>query len=59
MWKDPKTIRELLERNVADYKRPRDIRFIDSMPINPTGKVDKRSLKVQHLEGKQSAGSRS
>jgi len=38
---------------LADYKRPRDIRFIDAMPINPTGKVDKRSLMAQYLEGKE------
>ena len=51
------TAEELLEftkDKLADYKRPRDIRFIDSMPINPTGKVDKRSLKAQYLSGKES-----
>ena len=51
------TAAELLEftrDKLADYKRPRDIRFIESMPINPTGKVDKRSLKAKYLAGKES-----
>ena len=30
---------------LADYKRPRDIRFIEALPINPTGKVDKKILR--------------
>ena len=50
------TAEELLEftkDKLADYKRPRDVRFIDSMPINPTGKVDKRSLKAEYLGGKE------
>ncbi len=30
---------------IADYKIPRDIRYIDSLPRNPTGKVLKRELR--------------
>jgi acyl-CoA synthetase (AMP-forming)/AMP-acid ligase II len=50
------TAAELLDftkDKLADYKRPRDVRFIEAMPINPTGKVDKRSLKAQYLNGKE------
>jgi acyl-CoA synthetase (AMP-forming)/AMP-acid ligase II len=46
-------LQEFAKDKLADYKRPRDIRFIESMPINPTGKVDKRSLKAQYLGGKE------
>ncbi len=34
---------------LADYKRPRDIRFIEALPINPTGKVDKKVLRSNHI----------
>ncbi len=46
-------LQEFTRDKLADYKRPRDVRFLDSMPINPTGKVDKRTLKTQYLEGKE------
>ena len=46
-------LQEFTKDKLADYKRPRDIRFIESMPINPTGKVDKRALKAQYLGGKE------
>lgn len=35
---------------LADYKRPRDIRFIEALPINPTGKVDKKTIRAEHIE---------
>jgi acyl-CoA synthetase (AMP-forming)/AMP-acid ligase II len=35
---------------LADYKRPRDIRFIDALPINPTGKVDKKIIRTEHIK---------
>lgn len=44
-------LHEFTRDKLADYKRPRDIRFINSMPINPTGKVDKRTLKAKYLSG--------
>jgi acyl-CoA synthetase (AMP-forming)/AMP-acid ligase II len=31
---------------LADFKCPRDIRFVESLPVNPTGKVDKKKLRV-------------
>ncbi|MGW8322572.1 MAG: class I adenylate-forming enzyme family protein, partial [Thermodesulfobacteriota bacterium] len=46
-------LQEFTRDKLADYKRPRDIRFIESMPINPTGKVDKRFLKAEYLGGKE------
>jgi acyl-CoA synthetase (AMP-forming)/AMP-acid ligase II len=38
------------EDKLADYKRPRDIRFIDALPVNPTGKVDKKIIRQAHLQ---------
>ncbi len=35
---------------LADYKRPRDIRFIDALPINPTGKVDKKIIRAEYIK---------
>lgn len=34
---------------LADFKRPRDVRFIEEIPINPTGKVDKKIIRAQYL----------
>ena len=33
------------EANLARYKVPRDIEFLDELPRNPTGKVLKRTLR--------------
>ncbi|MGC8659712.1 MAG: class I adenylate-forming enzyme family protein [Desulfomonilaceae bacterium] len=38
-------LHDFTKDKLADYKRPRDIRFIDALPINPTGKVDKKVLR--------------
>jgi acyl-CoA synthetase (AMP-forming)/AMP-acid ligase II len=43
-------LHEFTEDKLADYKRPRDIRFIDALPINPTGKVDKKIIRAKYLE---------
>ena len=32
---------------LADYKRPREVRFVRELPRNPTGKVLKRELREQ------------
>jgi long-chain acyl-CoA synthetase len=42
-------LRDFTKDKLADYKRPRDIRFLDALPINPTGKADKKALRAQHL----------
>jgi fatty-acyl-CoA synthase len=38
-------VRELVKRNLARYKVPRDVQFLDELPRNTTGKVLKRSLR--------------
>ncbi len=37
-------VREYVRRNLARYKVPRDVVFLDELPRNPTGKVLKREL---------------
>jgi fatty-acyl-CoA synthase len=46
-------LREFVKDNLARYKVPRDISFIDALPRNPTGKVLKRRLREMHLAGDQ------
>ena len=35
-------VREFVKQNLARYKVPRDVLFLDELPRNPTGKVLKR-----------------
>jgi fatty-acyl-CoA synthase len=41
---DEKTLKDHVKSNLARYKVPREIVFIDEMPRNPAGKVIKREL---------------
>jgi acyl-CoA synthetase (AMP-forming)/AMP-acid ligase II len=40
-----KDVKDYIKKNLAGYKVPRDIEFIDELPRNATGKVLKRELK--------------
>jgi fatty-acyl-CoA synthase len=52
-------LREFVKGNLARYKVPRDVRFLDELPRNPTGKVLKRQLREMHATRVQdSAGPR-
>ncbi len=45
------TLEEIMEycrANLASYKRPRSVVFVDELPRNPMGKVLKRVLREQH-----------
>jgi fatty-acyl-CoA synthase len=42
--------RDHVREHLARYKVPREIRFLDALPRNPTGKVLKRTLKELPLE---------
>ncbi|HEX4904753.1 MAG TPA: acyl-CoA synthetase [Acidimicrobiales bacterium] len=42
---DGEALRLFVRENLARYKVPREIRVIDAMPRNPTGKVLKRALR--------------
>ena len=37
-------VRSYVKENLANYKVPRDVEFLDSLPRNPTGKVMKKEL---------------
>jgi long-chain acyl-CoA synthetase len=37
------------QEHLAKYKYPRHIRFVDAMPLGPSGKVLKRELRAQHV----------
>ena len=37
-------IKEYVRENLARYKTPREVVFLDQLPRNPTGKVLKREL---------------
>ena len=41
-------VREYVKGNLARYKVPRDVAFLDELPRNPTGKVLKRRLREHH-----------
>jgi fatty-acyl-CoA synthase len=38
-------VREFVRENLARYKVPRDVQFLEELPRNPTGKVLKRELR--------------
>ena len=44
----PEEIMEYCRANIASYKRPRVVEFIDELPRNPMGKVLKRVLRDRH-----------
>jgi fatty-acyl-CoA synthase len=43
-------VKEFVKHNLARYKIPRDVRFIEELPRTPTGKVLKRALRDLHSE---------
>ncbi|MFF3688007.1 acyl-CoA synthetase [Streptomyces sp. NPDC002187] len=43
------------ERQLAGYKRPRTVDFIESMPRDPNGKLYKRRLRAPYWEGHERA----
>ena len=47
-------IKAYVKNNLANYKVPRDVVFVDELPRNPTGKVIKRDLKK--LDAAEQAG---
>jgi long-chain acyl-CoA synthetase len=43
-----KEIIDLCEKNLAKYKKPRHISFVEALPKNPSGKVLKRELRKRY-----------
>jgi fatty-acyl-CoA synthase len=50
-------IKSYVRDNLARYKSPREVVFVDELPRNPTGKVLKRELAESNGESKDSADS--
>jgi long-chain acyl-CoA synthetase len=45
-------LRDFVKKEVAAYKYPRKIYFVDELPKGPTGKIMKREIDVEELESK-------
>jgi acyl-CoA synthetase (AMP-forming)/AMP-acid ligase II/uncharacterized membrane protein len=52
-------LKEHVKSNLARYKVPREIVFIDELPRNPTGKVLKRELAERESDGEEGEESQS
>jgi len=54
-------VKDYVRRNLARYKTPREVVFLDELPRNPTGKVVKRALEEpgsdDDLEAEPAVGS--
>lgn len=48
---DPEALDRLCLEHIARFKRPKDYRFLDALPVNGTGKVLKRELRTRLSEG--------
>ncbi len=48
---DEDTIKAYVKDNLARYKVPREVVFLDELPRNPTGKILKRELASQEVNG--------
>jgi len=47
---DEDTIKTYVKENLARYKVPREVIFLDELPRNPTGKILKRELREMDVE---------
>ncbi|MFC2025461.1 class I adenylate-forming enzyme family protein, partial [Chloroflexota bacterium] len=47
----PEELMEYCRANLASFKRPRSVVFVDGLPRNPMGKVLKRVLREQYGKG--------
>ncbi len=44
------SVQELCTRELSSYKRPKEIRFVDELPLTPYGKIDKKALRKPFWE---------
>jgi len=47
---DASTVIAHCRQNLASYKKPRHVLFVESLPRNTTNKVDKNALRAQFAE---------
>ena len=50
------TLQEHVKGKLAPYEYPKEIEFIDQLPMTTTGKVQRRVLRVQEEERARAAG---
>ena len=50
-------VKDYVKRNLARYKVPREVVFVDELPRNPSGKVLKRELERLGANGTSGRGS--
>ena len=50
---DEDVIKAYVKENLARYKVPREVIFLDELPRNPTGKILKRELKDIEIDGQK------
>ena len=50
---DEEAIKLYVKENLARYKVPREVIFLDELPRNPTGKILKRELKDIEIDGQK------
>jgi acyl-coenzyme A synthetase/AMP-(fatty) acid ligase len=43
-------IQEHVKRQLAAYKYPREVEFVDSFPLTTTGKIDRKLLRRRELD---------
>ncbi|MEW6142356.1 MAG: long-chain-fatty-acid--CoA ligase [Chloroflexota bacterium] len=44
---------ELCRKNLASYKKPSSVDFVDSLPVNATGKIVKKDVKEWYWKGQE------
>jgi long-chain acyl-CoA synthetase len=49
-------IREFCLENVAEYKHPREVTFVEELPRTASGKIQKYKLEAEHEEGGTAEG---
>jgi long-chain acyl-CoA synthetase len=50
------SIRQFCLDNVAEYKHPREVRFVEELPRTASGKIQKYKLEERHGEGEAAEG---
>ena len=48
---DEEEIIEFMKQNLASYKKPKKVQFVDHIPRTLTGKILKREIRAKYWEG--------
>ena len=50
---DPAALIGFARERLADYKAPKSVRFVDSIPLSPVGKPLRRALREPFWQGRE------